>query len=171
MKHFALISLVSLSVGAAHAAPTPSAYPVLETYEVLATELLESSRLASTEREITTLKEKTHELIGHGVEIMKLYAERNPNCQAQFDVMISEIPDMESMTVSDLHDRYHDGVGLPKAPRHCYFGRSQVVHPAMNLVRLATTLDVGTRDAMVEEFEEVIEHLDRILRNLDNPPN
>ncbi|MES2964057.1 MAG: hypothetical protein V4760_09220 [Bdellovibrionota bacterium] len=77
---------------------------------------------------------------------------------------------MEAMTVSDLHDRYHDGTGLPAAPRHCYFGRSQVVHPAMNLVRFASAWTEVAREEVIEELEEVIEHLARIQKNLDNPP-
>ena len=75
------------------------------------------------------------------------------------------------MSLADVHARYHDGVGLPVAPRHCYFGRSQVVHPVMNLIRLQGAWTDDVRDEFVGETEEVIEHLARIQNNLDNPPN
>ena len=84
--------------------------------------------------------------------------------------MIAEIPSMASQTVAQLHARYHNGEGLPAAPRHCYFGRSQVIHPAMNLVRLQSEITAESKEEMVDEIHEVIEHLVRIQKNLDTPP-
>ncbi|MEK7358298.1 MAG: hypothetical protein AAB250_17765 [Bdellovibrionota bacterium] len=168
------MTLVLTSILTAFLATSPAQaadYPILKTYETLATEVAEATKIASTEAELDAIRTSTRELIGLGTEIVKLYGEKNPNCQAQFDVMIQEIPDMETMTVDDLHDRYHDGTGLPTAPRHCYFGRSQIVHPAMNIVRLQSAWTEVTREEVLEETEEVIEHLARIQKNLDNPPN
>lgn len=146
-------------------------YPVLENYKLSAEKLVETTKTAGTTDEVAALQSGCRALMDQGAEVMKLYAIKNPNCEAQFNLMVSEIPQMQSMTIKELHDRYHDGVGLPPAPKHCYFGRSQVVHPAMNYVRAQGTMDLSLRLDMIEEFEEVINHLSRIQKNLDNPPN
>lgn len=145
-------------------------YPILESYDAKAEMLLQASRTARGVEDMIAVREDIRALVADGVEVMKLYASKNPNCQAQFDVFISEVPQMESMSVADLHARYHNGTGLPAAPRHCYFGRSQVVHPMMNLVRIANW-NHDTRQELQDDFEEVIEHSARIQKNLDNPPN
>lgn len=145
-------------------------YPVLETYVAHAQVLLDTSASAATPEQIATLQEGTRQLVLDGVEVMKLYASKNPVCAPQFEVFLSEVSSMESKTVAELHARYHNGEGLPAAPRHCYFGRSQVVHPAMNIVRLKGDVN-AEREQIQDDFAEVIEHNARIQKNLDNPPN
>ncbi|MES3036775.1 MAG: hypothetical protein V4736_02620 [Bdellovibrionota bacterium] len=145
-------------------------YSELTAYEARAAAVLASAQVVANESDLLALQEPTRALILDGVSIMKLYALKNPVCQVQFDVMLSEIDQLETMTNEALHDRYHDGKGLPAAPKHCYFGRSQVVHPAMVLVRLTQPLSPALQEGIVEEIEEVIHHLVRIQKNLDNPP-
>lgn len=145
-------------------------YPALAAYKSLATELFVKTKVASSPEDLQSLQAETRKLIQVGVEIMRLYESKNPGCITQYSVFIQEIPYMESKTLEELHERYHDGTGLPSAPRHCYFGRSQVIHPAMNLVRLKGTLTDEVRGQAVEELEEVIRHLSRLQQNLDNPP-
>lgn len=145
-------------------------YPILESYKVLAERLIDMSKVAQSEQELRELQNVTRELVGQGVELMKLYANRNPNCAVQFSVFLDEVGDMETKSLAYVHERYHDGTGLPEAPKHCYFGRSQVVHPVMNLIRMKEKWDEDSRQQVIEDLEEVIEHLARIQRKLDNPP-
>lgn len=73
---------------------------------------------------------------------------------------------METMTVEAAHLKYHDGEDLPKA-EGCYLGRSQVVHPVLNLIRLKQTFNEEVRAAMIADLEEVIEHVGKIQTRLD----
>jgi hypothetical protein len=100
-----------------------------------------------------------------------LYGEKNPKCVEQFSAFRAALPAMESLSLEEIHDKYHNGTALPAAPKHCYLARSQVVHPVMNLVRFNGQWSEEARATAIEEFEEVVEHLARIQRNLDNPPN
>jgi hypothetical protein len=145
-------------------------YPILDSYQALATQLVDLARDARTADDVATVVTRTRELVVQGEAIMRLYAEKNPICAEQFAVMLPEIPQAESMSVDELHSRYHDGVGLPKAPRHCYLGRSQVVHPLMNIVRLRGELTDAVRAKIVDEYAEVVEHVAKIRVNLEHPP-
>lgn len=145
-------------------------YPVLEDYRQLAEKLVQTAQATQPGEDRSALAQSTRELIHLGAEIMRLYASRNPVCATQFEVVLNELPAMETLSLEAVDNRYHDGVGLPNAPKHCYFGRSQVVHPVMNLIRMKEGWNERTRDEVVEEFHEVIEHLARIRKNLDQPP-
>lgn len=164
------LQFVAPPAATATAMSVTSAYPILDRYEALAKKLIGMTETARTADERTVIATETRELIRQGAEIMNLYASKNPKCAAQFAPMIAEIPSMEGMTVDQLHSKYHDGVGLPAAPKHCYFGRSQVVHPMMNLVRLKGAWSDAVKADVLDEYQEVIEHLARIQKNLDNPP-
>ncbi len=168
-KVSAAIALVlTLGASAAQAAWT---YPILDDYEATAKELLASTKSSrGSEAERSALIARTRDLIQSGVAIMNLYAEKNPACAEQFKVFIAETPNMENLPYDQVQKRYHDGVGIPAAPKHCYFGRSQVVHPALNIIRLKGAWSDKVRASVVDDFEEVIEHLNRIQKNLDNPP-
>ena len=146
-------------------------YPVLDQYTAKAEVLLADTQGAKTTQDLEAIKVGARELVSLGVETMVLYAEKNPICQGQFDVMFSELDQMESMTLADAKARYHDGKGLPVAPKHCYLGRSQVIHPIMNILRLNGVWSEQIREKVAEEFDEVIEHVEKIRKNLDNPPN
>ncbi len=166
MKKFATtaILLISVSAFAEH-------YPILHQYDEKAELLLEATAIAQTNEELHSIQAGARELAALGVEVMKLYVEKNPICKEQFDAMISEVEQMESMTLADVKARYHDGKGLPVAPKHCYLGRSQVVHPVMNILRLNGVWTETIREKIADEFDEVIEHTAKIQTNLDNPPN
>lgn len=167
MKTIITLILFLSSASLAHA----EVYPILGTYKNLAQKLLNAAQAITSTSDLSTVKQDTRALISLGGEIMDLYAEKNPNCKAQFKVFLQEVPNMEKMSLEALHERYHDGKGLPAAPKHCYFGRSQVIHPVMNLVRLHSPITADSKEEIEHEFDEVIEHLVRIQKNLDTPPN
>lgn len=164
-----LVLLTGLMILGSHAQGAD--YPVLAKYHELAGSEIEHIYKAQSPAEIQDLSVGQRQLAGLGVEIIRLYAEKNPSCKAQFDAFLSEIPKMGKMSLADLHTRYHDGHGLPVAPRHCYLGRSQVIHPVMNIVRVQGTWSEDIRKEIAEETYEVVEHLTKIQKNLDNPPN
>lgn len=146
-------------------------YPLLNDYDAVAKEALALARTANTVDEVQSLLEMQRKLVTMGGDIMKLYASKNPICQPQFDVYLTEIATSESKTLKELHERYHDGKGLPAAPKHCYLGRSQVVHPSMNVRRILDGWNETSRADVLDETDEVIRHNVKIERNLDNPPN
>ncbi len=166
MKRLMLLSAIVLSGLCAQA----DDYPVLNSYETLAGQLVQASTTARSQEDWMQVSAATQTLVQNGVEIMHLYAQKNPSCTSQYEVMLSEMPQMSSMTVDQLHLRYHDAVGLPEAPRNCYFGRSVVIHPAMNFVRVNGEVIDETREQVLEDFNEVIEHLAKIRQNLDTSP-
>ena len=155
---------------------TPSAlashytYPVLVQYETLAQKLEQNAKTIQTPEEAKTLQAETHMLMNLGFDTMDLYITKNPICAEQFAAFKVAAPEARGMTLEQVHAKFHNGVGLPAAPRHCYFGRSQVVHPMMNILRLNGELTAEVREQVVEDFEEVIEHLEKLQTNLDNPP-
>lgn len=146
-------------------------YAELRTYKGFATTLLGETRSARSPGEIAHLQQGLRQLANEGVEIAALYSQKNPSCAEQLEAMTKEFSQMEAMSVKAQHDRYHDGKGLPEAPRHCYYGRSVVTHPMMSVTRLATGLSDRDRAQIAHEVEEVIEHIPKIQKNLDNPPN
>jgi len=162
----------ALTVGLMAPAAFADTYPVLEKYRAVAEEALALDQNFQTQQDVQALAFKTRDLVTYGQEILDLYAQKNPKCAEQLNQFKNELPFLESQSLEELHDRYHDGKGLPEAPRHCYFGRSEVIHPIMNLVRLKNgDFSQEVREEMTHEYEEVIEHLPRIQNFLDNPPN
>lgn len=146
-------------------------YPLLNDYRTVATDALALARTANSPTEVQNLLESQRKLVAIGAEILKLYAQKNPICQAQFDVYLSEVSVSEAKTVTELHERYHDGKGLPAAPKHCYLGRSMVVHPSLSVRRILDGWNETARADVLDETDEIIRHLVKIDRNLDNPPN
>lgn len=146
-------------------------YPLLNDYEAVAKDALALARKANAVDEVQKLLELQRKLVAMGADVMRLYATKNPICQAQFDVYLNEISTSEAKTVAELHSRYHDGTGLPVAPKHCYLGRSQAVHPSMNVRRILDGWSESARADIVDETDEVIRHNAKVERNLDNPPN
>lgn len=170
IQRFLLLGLTSLGLSLAVGAQA-DVYPILQTYKTLAQQVLAQTQSATTPAEIQKLKFQTRDLITYGQEIAHLYASKNPNCSAQLTAFIEALPAMADLELKEIDRLYHGGEGLPVAPKHCYMGRSQSVHPMMNLVRLQAPIAPDLREEMIDEIHEVIEHLARIQRNLDNPPN
>jgi hypothetical protein len=175
MKNATTLAFASAFALALAAAPQPAraefTYPLLNEYEALAGTIVEAVKVADASDELEAIRLQTKDLTQLGVRIMDLYASKNPKCAEQFAAMIGELAVMETLSAKALHDKYHDGIGLPAAPKHCYFGRSQVVHPMMSYVTLGGAWDSAARKKVLHEIEEVIEHLARIQKNLDTPPN
>lgn len=112
----------------------------------------------------------TLELFHAGYPLMRRYAERNPVCAPQFDMMLSELETVPVMDLTTAFTRYHNGEGLPEAPRHCMWGRSMVMHPYFNGLRLADGLTPDERLALVNDFRESGEHVIGVKKNIDLPP-
>lgn len=140
-------------------------YPQLNKYEETARMLLSATQGAKSSN-VNQLERKTRELVAQGMEVMNLFQSKNPQCTEQYKVIADELSTMETMTVEAAHLKYHDGEGLPKA-EGCYLGRSQVVHPVLNLIRLKQTFNEEVRAAMIADLEEVIEHVGKIQTRLD----
>ena len=172
MKSFlGLISLVIPALFAQAALASNYTYPVLIEYETLAVKLEAAAKTVQTPEEIKALQADTHTLMNLGFDTMDLFASKIPVCAEQFAAFKAAAPEARHMTVEQVHAKFHNGEGLPAAPRVCYFGRSQVVHPMLNILRLNDVLTADSREQVVHDFEEVIEHLEKIQRHLDNPPN
>ncbi len=139
-------------------------YESLNKYEVIAQNLL--NEFESTPTESTIDKNKVHlllnQLVDSGTEIMELYASKKTECIDQYNYIYAEIPAMENLSFDEVHDKYHDGLGLPTAPRFCYLGRSQVVHPVLTKIILKNGWNAEIKEEAIHETEEVIEHLIKI---------
>lgn len=145
-------------------------YPSLTIYEKVAKETLADTQNAKGQSDIASLQAKTRALINVGLELMKLYQEKNPACAPQYAAFFKEITAaMETKNVDELHERYHDAKGLPAAPKQCYLGRSQVIHPVLNFVRLKSPWTEQLRSDLILDLEEIIEHVPRVKRHLDSP--
>jgi len=103
-------------------------------------------------------------LADHGIKVMNSYLAKKQECKDQYKVFIEKIPSMYNLTVKELHSLYHDGNGIPRASRSCYLGRAQVIHPVMNQVRLQGEVSETIKNEIIEETEEVIEHLEMIKK-------
>jgi hypothetical protein len=151
-------------------ATAQTTYPVLDAYAALGQRLTEAAREARSPDALLQVYGGTRDLVALGLQIMALYEARNPVCAEQYAAFRAALPGMVGLSAEDVHARYHNGTGLPSAPRHCYLGRSEVVHPVLNLIRLQGPWTEEVRAKVVHDFEEVVEHLPRIARNLDTPP-
>lgn len=140
-------------------------YPQLNKYEETARMLLSATQGAKSSN-VNQLEGKTRELVAQGIEVMNLFQSKNLQCTEQYKVIADELTEMEKMTVEAAHLKYHDGEGLPKA-EGCYLGRSQVVHPVLNLIRLKQEFSPEIQAAMIADLEEVIEHVGKIQSRLD----
>ena len=171
----ATLAATAVLVSGLSSALATEQYPVLEAYQKLAIDLAQKGTKTSgdtkSQGDLDLLTAGARTLLNYGIEIMKIYGRRNPKCQPQFDVFLREVPDMGKQSMEILHKRYHDGDGLPVGPKHCYFGRSEIVHPVMILSRLSGPWSAKARDAIVDDFNEVARHINRIKKNLENPPN
>lgn len=139
---------------------------IYSRYETLANSLAEAAEQGAA---IASLQASNTELMGMGVEIMRLYGQKFPECAAQYQDFESKIPTLSSLSVADIHRLYHNGEGLPAAPRTCYLGRSLVVHPAMSQVRLADgEMTQEDKESIVEESLEVAEHVRTVQQRIAN---
>jgi hypothetical protein len=160
---------VAISHSASASLTVHADYPVLGEYKALAQSLIEPTQKAATPEELQALATQTQALIALGTEITHLYAAKNPTCAEQLKAFQDALPTMADLPLAEVDAKYHKGAALPQAPRLCYFGRSVVVHPVMNLIRLKGAWDAEAREHALEELEEVIEHVARIQKNLDSP--
>jgi hypothetical protein len=97
---------------------------------------------AKIEKDITAkvpvaqLNSSLLDLAALGYGIAELYSAQFTECQAQFSSMKGLDAEMRGATWEVLETGYHDGEALPVAPKHCYMGRSMVVHPYMAMAIL-----------------------------------
>lgn len=146
-------------------------YPVLNDYSDLGQKLVTQTESAQSPADLEAIRNGAADLIKLGLEIQRLYGEKNPKCVEQFKAFDAALPDMENLSIDEVEKKFHNGTALPSAPKHCYFGRSEIIHPVMNIIRLKGTWSSEVKEQVVEDFQEVVEHLARIQKNLDNPPN
>jgi len=117
-----------------------------------------------------TIRIVGNDLAEMGLQLMTRYQAANPICTEQYNVIRSDRSRHPSMSLEEIDSRYHDGVGLPQAPRHCYLGRALWVHPFMNSLRAGEAITAEERAIIVDEFLEVAGHVVRLKKNIDAPP-
>lgn len=139
-------------------------YDSLNKYEIIAQNLLNEFEATPVESTINIKKvdQLINQLVDSGTEIMELYANKKAECIDQYNYIYNEIPAMVNLSFKEVHDKYHDGKGLPTAPRICYLGRSQVVHPILTKIILKDGWNSEIKEEAIHETEEVIEHLIKI---------
>ena len=136
-------------------------------YEKLAQDLATQVTLADAQKSIDTLAAKNTNLQELGSEIMNMYGEKFSECAAQYADFETKIATLPSMSVGEIHAKFHDGDDLLAAPGHCYFGRALVVHPAMSAIRLADgDLSKDDVEAVKEESIEVSFHVKTVAKRI-----
>lgn len=92
---------------------------------------------------------------------MDLYLVKYPECRAQYAEVKNDDAAMKTATFETLESKYHDGVGLTDAPKHCYQGRSMVIHPYMALALLR-----AGQPGAENEIDEVAKRASKIKQKL-----
>lgn len=128
---------------------------VFLAYENLAKKILVDMKTgADVNRDIA-------ELALMGYPIMDLFEVKYPECKEQFAQVKKEDAQMRTMSFDGLESRYHDGLGLFAAPKHCYLGRSMAAHPYM-----AAALIREKKGGAEEEINEVARRAPKLKERL-----
>ena len=127
---------------------TSAANDIWKSYETLATELVQE--LDAETKNPSHIQADLNELVRLGYQMMALYDKKFIECTVQYLIVQKEDSLMKTATYAQLESRYHDGLGLPEAPKHCYAARSMVIHPYMAAAMLREGLDGASH-----EIEEV----------------
>jgi hypothetical protein len=109
---------------------------------------------------------KNESLMGQGLELMGAYRAKFTECAQQYAALVERLGELRGADVPRLEAGYHDGEELPAAPGHCYFGRSLVVHPLMNLARLKDGLTPDEAEAVRHESQEISGHVRRVQKRV-----
>ena len=136
----------------------------LNNYEVTAKRIENKVESISTltNLDLEILNNDLNQLIEEGKSIMALYETKKPECTEQYKAFYADMSIMEDLSFDEVHKKYHDGKGLPPAPKLCYLGRSQVVHPVLTKIVLKEGWNQEIKEEVLHEIEEVIEHLPKI---------
>ena len=137
-------------------------YPVLDSFASLAHQLAEATKVAQSQSDLDQIQAHSRDLLNMGIEINHLLGQKKQICQPQYDSLLAAIPSMEKLSPADVHAKYHDGAALPEAPKLCYYGRSVIVHPIMNMIRLRSNFSEQSRNETVEDFDEIVGHIGTI---------
>ena len=100
-----------------------------------------------------------------GFTVMAIFEKKKLECAASLKIFRSEYKAMESLSVEEIERLYHDGERFPSTtPPICYFGRTLVVHPAMNKVRVKNSQDWSAEIELtaISEIRETIGYLENI---------
>ncbi len=148
-----------LAIGAAQ----PVFADIYSDYADLGNKIVEETRARATHEVVA---QDTFLLTDLGLQQMDLFVVKHPECIEQYSLIKTENEAMKTMTYEQLDERYHDGVGLPVAPRICYMGRSMIAHPYMALALHRDGLASEEEAAFYHEMEEVIERADWMREHL-----
>lgn len=157
MKKAALVFVMSIFTVHAHA-------DVFSDYQVTGRKALEMAKNPNSRAEDVVAELKS--LVLSGYQIMDLYLVKYPVCTEQYNQLKAVDSNILTLSYAEIDELYHEGAGLPGAPRSCYRGRSLVVHPyQIAALALAGELqnDLGTVD---HELGEVIERAEKIKQDL-----
>ena len=112
------------------------------------------------------LKKDAEELIQLAKPILKKYTMKNPQCNELLSHIIAKSTYMQSLTLPEIEDKFHDGNGLPKADETCYEPKELIVHPSTVVILSKSELTTEGRTQIKDEIEEVLGHLDILKDSL-----
>lgn len=137
---------------------------VFSDYQAVGVKALEMAKNPQSRSEDVVAELK--KLVSLGYQIMDIYLVKYPVCTEQYNQLKAVDSTILTLSYAEIDELYHEGTGLPQAPRSCYRGRSMVVHPyQVAALALAGELqnDLGTVD---HELNEVIERAEKIKQDL-----
>lgn len=106
------------------------------------------------------LKNDAIELIELAKPILAQYSKKNPKCEELLSHIVAKSTYMQSISLSEIEDKFHDGNGLPKADEVCYEPKELIVHPSTVVILSKKKLTKDGREQIKDEIEEVLAHLD-----------
>ncbi len=142
---------------------------VLKDYKTLSEQFIVDAN--SIDKTTEDLLPTVIQLKDLGIKILDMYSSANPSCKEQLDIMKAEFLNLKEFDLEKLFDRYHEGIGLPKGPYHCIYGRAYPLHPLMVEVRIHQGWTENLKQDGIADIEEMIKYLPNLEKNLTNPPN
>ncbi|TMP37724.1 hypothetical protein [Pseudoalteromonas rubra] len=135
----------------------------IETYQLLASELLKDIRIQS---EAGLVRTHADNLIQHGSQVLEAFNLAYPQCQPYFNAVLAIRGLLSGLSLDELEQGYHDGNKLPELPDPvCYHGKELILHPARVLIIVQDGLDDDEAYLEAElEMVEAMAHAEQVKR-------
>ncbi|TMP32363.1 hypothetical protein CWB99_01950 [Pseudoalteromonas rubra] len=125
----------------------------IETYQLLASELLKDIRIQS---DAELVRSHADNLIKQGSKVLDAFNLAYPQCQPYFNAVQTIGGSLSGLSLDELEQGYHDGNKLPELPDPvCYHGKELMLHPARVLVIVKDGL--GDDESYLEAELEMVE--------------
>jgi hypothetical protein len=115
------------------------------------------------------IEKRARFLTDTGTEILLDFRRKRPECHELVSLIVESQGQMLSLDLDELEERFHEGVGLPESPDHCFNAKELIVHPQTMrvLARMARQSGEDQREDLQAEYSELLAHFELFLRELN----